>query len=158
MAQSKALRSRQIGTEGQIIARMFSEYDANARPPVRGCYTSSPLVSSSHNFSSSLSFNSSRLVNNLGFILCISDEADHSAIAVIVSLYINKIQWQTNTAVINFTFWFYRVRLRAKRLDQLVETFSAPSHPKRLDLRLEFASTSFELVGVLTRKPWILHF
>jgi len=80
MAQSKALRSRQIGTEGQILARMFSEYDAASRPPVRGCYTSVYSSSSnSNNYlqilpSSNSSSSSSRLVNDIGFIICISSE------------------------------------------------------------------------------------
>uniref|UniRef100_A0A8R1DUJ6 Neur_chan_LBD domain-containing protein n=1 Tax=Caenorhabditis japonica TaxID=281687 RepID=A0A8R1DUJ6_CAEJA len=31
----KALHSRRLGTEGQIVGRILSEYDANSRPPVR---------------------------------------------------------------------------------------------------------------------------
>ncbi|KAE9552222.1 hypothetical protein FO519_004566 [Halicephalobus sp. NKZ332] len=62
--QQKALRSRQIGTESQIVSRMFSEYDPNVRPPVR-------------------------------------DSADHSSIVVIVSIYINRVNWEGQTAVVD---------------------------------------------------------
>jgi hypothetical protein len=60
----KALRSRQIGTMTQILSRMFGDYDASTRPPVR-------------------------------------DSAEHSAIVVIVSVFINRIEWNENTATVD---------------------------------------------------------
>ncbi|KAK0396183.1 hypothetical protein QR680_001610 [Steinernema hermaphroditum] len=62
--KNKAIRSRQIGTEGQIVAKVFSNYDKDTRPPVR-------------------------------------ENADHSSIVVITSIYINSVKWETNTAEVD---------------------------------------------------------
>ncbi|KAI6242933.1 hypothetical protein M3Y99_00202900 [Aphelenchoides fujianensis] len=35
LTHSKALRSRQLGTESQIVSRMFTDYNEHQRPPVR---------------------------------------------------------------------------------------------------------------------------
>uniref|UniRef100_A0A915EFC6 Neurotransmitter-gated ion-channel ligand-binding domain-containing protein n=1 Tax=Ditylenchus dipsaci TaxID=166011 RepID=A0A915EFC6_9BILA len=60
--QAKALRSRQINTETQIVSRLFQagDYDAQSRPPVR-------------------------------------DYAEHPAIAVILSIFINRIVWHKHS-------------------------------------------------------------
>ncbi|TMS35871.1 hypothetical protein L596_003168 [Steinernema carpocapsae] len=44
LGQSKAIRSRQIGTEGQIVAKLFSNYDKETRPPVRDSADHSSIV------------------------------------------------------------------------------------------------------------------
>uniref|UniRef100_A0A0M3ILK0 Neur_chan_LBD domain-containing protein n=1 Tax=Ascaris lumbricoides TaxID=6252 RepID=A0A0M3ILK0_ASCLU len=41
---SKVLRSRQIGFEGQILSRLFSDYDEYTRPPVRDSADHSSIV------------------------------------------------------------------------------------------------------------------
>uniref|UniRef100_A0A7E4VDU8 Neur_chan_LBD domain-containing protein n=1 Tax=Panagrellus redivivus TaxID=6233 RepID=A0A7E4VDU8_PANRE len=60
----KALRSRQIGTETQLLSRIFNDYDPNTRPPVR-------------------------------------DSAQHSAIVVIASVYINRVTWGPDHATVD---------------------------------------------------------
>ena len=62
--QSKALRSRQILTQQQILSQLFSsgDYDPQIRPPVR-------------------------------------EHAQHPAIVVITSVYIDRVNWHGETAV-----------------------------------------------------------
>uniref|UniRef100_A0A914ZW64 Neurotransmitter-gated ion-channel ligand-binding domain-containing protein n=1 Tax=Parascaris univalens TaxID=6257 RepID=A0A914ZW64_PARUN len=74
---SKVLRSRQIGFEGQILSRLFSDYDEYTRPPVRGC--------NSHYI-------------DFRFIIYFADSADHSSIVVITSIFINRVQWHQHDA------------------------------------------------------------
>ncbi|KAH7727180.1 ligand-gated chloride channel subunit, partial [Aphelenchoides avenae] len=91
-AQSKALKSRQIGTQGQILARMFSEYDPETRPPVRGCHSiSRPANTSLPPPPAILPV----------FTLCFLDSADHSAIVVILSVFINRVVWDVHTAEVD---------------------------------------------------------
>lgn len=96
IAQSKALRSRQIGTEGQIVSRMLAEYDASVRPPVRGCHTSSIYLPSTN------SYIPPSPDDQPGFILCFLDSADHSAIVVITSLFINRVNWLDDYSAVRF--------------------------------------------------------
>lgn len=81
---SKVLRSRQIGFEGQILSRLFSDYDEYTRPPVRGC---NPYYL------------------DIPFIVCFADSADHSSIVVITSLFVNRVQWHQHDAVSSLPLW-----------------------------------------------------
>uniref|UniRef100_A0A1I7X4T1 Neur_chan_LBD domain-containing protein n=1 Tax=Heterorhabditis bacteriophora TaxID=37862 RepID=A0A1I7X4T1_HETBA len=78
LAQSKALRSRRIGTEGQVVSRLFADYDPNTRPPVRGC-----------------------LPAHTSFILCLKENADHSSILVITNIFINRVRWHEDRAEVD---------------------------------------------------------
>ncbi|VDN03777.1 unnamed protein product [Thelazia callipaeda] len=61
---TKILRSRQISLSGQVLSRLFSDYDPQTRPPVR-------------------------------------DSVEHSAIAVIVSIFINRISFNEQEAIVD---------------------------------------------------------
>ncbi|KHJ96544.1 hypothetical protein OESDEN_03484, partial [Oesophagostomum dentatum] len=74
----KAHRSRRIGTEGQVIAKLLADYDPATRPPVRGCHQA------------------------LAFVVCFrGNSADHSSILVITNIFINRVTWFDNRAEVD---------------------------------------------------------
>ncbi|KHN80676.1 hypothetical protein Tcan_06861 [Toxocara canis] len=95
---SKVLRSRQIGFEGQILSRLFSDYDEFTRPPVRGCIP---------------------YYLDIPFIVCFIDNAEHSSILVITSIYINRVRWHQHEADVDM---YLRQQWQDERLAYEVDT------------------------------------
>ncbi|EYC44208.1 hypothetical protein Y032_0468g2006 [Ancylostoma ceylanicum] len=106
----KAFRSRRIGTEGQVISKLLTDYDPATRPPVRGCH---PAIE---------------------FVICFrGHNADHSSILVITNIFINRVTWQENKAEVDL---YLRQQWQDGRLQydvdprEEIEQVSIPSNRK----------------------------